>query len=579
MRKRSKDQFTGKMFGRLWMPAMASSLALAIADMADAIVIGQRMGTTGLATISLALPVYMVINVFVHGLGIGGSVKYSKLLGEGKQEEALSCFNQIWEAALLGSLLLALLGNLFLEPFLSVLGVGPEDGALFFASRDYVRIILWGMPILFLSYILNYFLRNDDDQKLASVGFMIGNLADFGMSVLFVLVFDFGASGAAMATVLGQLISIIAYLPGIFGKKHILHLRPGKIEWKKTFECFCTGFSTSVQYIWQMLFLLITNHTLMHYSGQGGVAVFDMVQNISYLILYLYDGTAKAMQPLVSTYQGERNRRGSQYIKRMGLFYGTAAGLISSAFLVLFPNVMCSMFGLTGGDIVPVANWAIRIYCLGGIFGGISVLLEGYYQSCEKEKLAFWLATLRGAVVLIPCTILFAPFGMMKFWFLFPVTEIVSLLIFLILKEIRKERETFDMERVYSRTIEGKNEVLGDMLEEVDKFCEIWKADKKQHYYVMMTVEEICLLIIQKAFGKQSGGYIQITLIALPDSEFELHIRDNARMFDPFSVETARASMEGNYDMDAMGMLVIKQKAKNFFYRQYQGFNSLIVRI
>ena len=94
-----------------------------------------------------------------------------------------------------------------------------------------------------------------------------------------------------------------------------------------------------------------------------------------------------------------------------------------------------------------------------------------------------------------------------------------------------------------------------------------------------MTVEEICLLIIEKAFEKQNGGYIQITLIACEDLEFELHIRDNARIFNPFSMETNRASREGNYDMDAMGIFVIKQKAKHFFYRQYQGFNSLIVRI
>ncbi len=579
MKKGSKDQFTGKMFGRLWAPAMVSSAALAIADMADAIVVGQRLGATGLAAISLALPVYMAINVLVHGMGIGGSVKYSKLLGEGKRGEAQSCFSQILEAAFLGSLVLAVLGNLFLEPLLAVLGAVREDGALFMASRDYVRIILCGMPVLFVSYILNYFLRNDDNQKLASIGFSIGNLSDFGMNVLFVLILDFGASGAALSTVLGQLISILVYLPGVFGKKHILHLKVEKIEWKKFFFCFKTGFSTSVQYIWQLLFLLIANHTLMYYSGENGVAVFDMVQNVSYLILYLYDGTAKAMQPLTSTYQGERNRKGLWSIKRMGLLYGSVAGVISAALLALFPNVMCMVFGLKGAEIVSMAAYAIRIYCFGGVFGGISILLESYYQSCEKEGLAFWLATLRGAAVLIPCTILFAPLGMKKFWFLFPVTEIVSLLIFSVLKKVKREQETFDMERVYSSTIEGRNENLGGMLEEVEGFCRKWKADKKQRYYVMMTVEEICLLIIQKAFEEQSEGYIQITLIALDDSEFELHIRDNAKIFNPFSMETKRASAEGSYDMDAMGMLVIKQKAKHFFYRQYQGFNSLIVRI
>ncbi len=579
MERKGRDQFTGKMFARLWAPAMVSSVGLAAADMADAIVVGQRMGATGLAAISLALPVYMVINVFVHGLGIGGSVKYSRLLGKGKKDEALNSFNQILESALIISLCFALLGNLFLEQFLGMLGVNVQDGALFFASRDYVRIILCGMPVLFLSYILNYYLRNDDNQKLASIGFTVGNMADLGMNVLFVLIFDFGASGAAMSTVLGQLAAVFIYLPGIFGKKQILRLKIAKIRMQEGKECFKTGFSTSVQYIWQMLFLLVVNHTLMHYSGENGVAVFDMVQNVSYLILYLYDGTAKAMQPLVSTYQGEQNYRGSRSIKRMGLLYGSAAGILSSLFLFLFPEVMCSVFGLSEDTIIPMAALAIRIYCLGGMFGGANILLEGYYQSCEKEGLAFWLATLRGAVILIPCALLFASFGMEIFWFLFPTTEIISLIVFFFLKKWKGDVERFDSDRVYSRTIEGKNEELGNMLEEVETFCNVWNADRKQHYYVTMTVEEICLLIIQKAFEQQSGSYIQITLIALPDLEFELHIRDNARIFNPFSVETDRVSKEGNYDMDAMGMLIIRQKAKHFFYRQYQGFNSLIVRI
>ena len=82
--ERMRDHFTARMFRRLLLPSLASSLGLALADMADAVVVGQRMGATGLAAISLSLPLYMVFNVFMHGLGIGGSVRYSQLLGEGR---------------------------------------------------------------------------------------------------------------------------------------------------------------------------------------------------------------------------------------------------------------------------------------------------------------------------------------------------------------------------------------------------------------------------------------------------------------------------------------------------------------
>lgn len=75
-----QDVFTGKMFHRLFWPSLWASVGLAFSDMADALVVGWRMGETGLAAIGMTLPLFMVINLFMHGLGIGGSVHYAQLL-------------------------------------------------------------------------------------------------------------------------------------------------------------------------------------------------------------------------------------------------------------------------------------------------------------------------------------------------------------------------------------------------------------------------------------------------------------------------------------------------------------------
>ena len=116
------------MLGRLLVPSMVAAIGLAAGDMADAVVIGQRMGATGLAAVSLALPVFMMINVLVHGLGIGGSVRYSKYMGEGKEEKAVENFNQILLAGLTVSAFLAAFGNLFLAQVMALLGVKKDAG-------------------------------------------------------------------------------------------------------------------------------------------------------------------------------------------------------------------------------------------------------------------------------------------------------------------------------------------------------------------------------------------------------------------------------------------------------------------
>ena len=90
---RTADRFTARMFRGLWVPAMLSSLGWALSDMADAVVVGQRLGAVGLAAIGLILPVYMINCMFAHGLGLGGSVRYSRLLSQGKTQEAADSFH------------------------------------------------------------------------------------------------------------------------------------------------------------------------------------------------------------------------------------------------------------------------------------------------------------------------------------------------------------------------------------------------------------------------------------------------------------------------------------------------------
>ena len=90
MNTQRKDIFSDKMFRKLWIPSMLTAVGLAFGDMADAVVVGQKMGAVGLAAVSLVLPVFMVINIFVHGFGIGGSVRYSKYVGQGHGQEAVA---------------------------------------------------------------------------------------------------------------------------------------------------------------------------------------------------------------------------------------------------------------------------------------------------------------------------------------------------------------------------------------------------------------------------------------------------------------------------------------------------------
>ena len=576
------DRFAGPMFLRALVPALISSAGLGVSDVADAVVLGQRMGETGLAAISLALPVFMVINLIMHGFGSGGSIRYSRLLGEGNPQEAIRSFSFVIVTALAAGILLSLAGNLMIHPLLSVLGAGRENRELYEASRIYVEVIVSGIPLFFGAYILNYYLRADGSQKLASFGFTVGNLSDLFLNILLVLVFDLGAAGAAWSTLAGQAIAIVIYLWALRkpDREGILSFHPALPDIREVCSCYRLGFATSSQYIFQMVFLLIANRMLMKMGGENGVAVFDLVQNTSFLILYLYDGVSRAAQPLISTFNGECSSQGVKESLRLGYRWGMAVGGLGALLVFLFPQALSAIFGLQSAEAIILGNYALRVLAFGSVFAGLCILTESFCQAQEDEKGAFLISSLRGTVILIPCALIFSMAGLQAFWWMYPAAEILTLAVYGIWKKCSGSSGTaFDTERVYSSLILGRNDNIRPLTQEIENFLEKWDAAPSQQYFVQMAAEEICLLIMQKGFIQGKDGYIQVTLVAMENGDFELHIRDDAVKFNPFALNTAKADQGDDWDPEAIGILVIKEKSKDFFYRRYQGFNTMVIRI
>lgn len=571
--KPTKDPFAASMYRRLVAPALLTSLGMAFSDMADAIVVGRRMGATGLAAIGMTLPLFMVINLLMHGFGIGGSVRFAQLMAEGKAEQARLNQRRITQLALGVSVALAGLANLFPHEMMRLLGCAQADAALYRQTLDYARITAGGAPLFFFSYITAYYLRADGHERLAGAAQLAGTAADILLNVLLVLALDMGAAGAALSTLAGCLLTGLICLPALRGRALWRYASGLSEGW----ECFRAGLATSVQYAYQMAFLLLANRALMRIGGETSVAVFDMVQNASYLLIYLYDAAAKALQPLAGTFHGEKNRAATHAVLRLALRYGLLCGGAAALLIACFPQAVCALFGLSGAQALATGGYALRVYCISSLFAGAGILLESYYQAVGEERSTFVIATFRGCAVLLPVTLLLAVVLPEDIWWTFPITEGLSLALFWLWRRFAAPMgSVLAQERVLPATIRSRTDDLSGLMARIDDFCDRWGASPRQRYFVTMTAEEISLAIIEKAFDRMTDGYIQITLIALENGDFELHIRDNATFFNPFSMETA-AVTEADFDMDAMGMLVVKKRAKSFYYRQYQGFNTLVV--
>ena len=579
------------MFSQVLWPSLISALALSVANMADAVAVGSRMGESGLAAIGVVTPLYMIYNVIGFAFSTGGCVTHSRLTAAGKDEEALAHFKcmALW---LLGiSAVIALLGNALLRPILTLLGAGDERPVLQTLCEQYARPLLAAAPVFLLNLLLYDFTRCDDDPQLASLGFSVGCAVDLLLNILFVLVLDWGVRGSAWATVIAQTLSVLIMSAHFFRRSGILQFRrlagaaPGGETFYLVGRSLRIGLSTSARYVFQFLFLIMGNRLLLSAGSRGVingeiyVAVFDVVMNVSYLAYGLYQAFSDTMQPLAATFAAEHDRDDLRYLLRFALRYGLMCGMLTGTALCLLTIPVSKLFGIVDAESLAVSVKAIPIFCLSTPFAGVTIILTGYYQSVGHERLASFATASRTLLFLLPVTFAAGLFFPLDFWWLFVISEVGSLIVLLIMAR-KKTRDEDEGIPVYSATIDQNNRELERVLQGVTAFCEEQEVPMKQAMQIELAVEELCLVTQEQAFTGKPDEYICLTLAKERNGDFVLHIRNSAPYFNPLDMRMGKLSADSQEELlNSMGVMMVRKKAKEFYYRNYQGFNVMTVTI
>lgn len=574
-----KDTFTNKMFFKLWWPGTLAAFPYAIGDAVDAIILGNHMGTVGLAAISVCVPIFMLYNVIMFSFGLGGANKFSILMGQGHIKEAQKCFNDIIKSAIIVGIVLAVIGFLFMDPLIYLLGGSSGEEELYLAVKDYFQILMAGAPLFIGHYILENYLINDNRQGIANIGSVVASIVNIPLTIILVVMMECGAAGAALSTVLCQILAIICYIPALVSKESNLRLTDWKIDISSTLEYFKSGFSVNVSYVYQIAFLMIVNNTLIRTMGEAGVAIFEMTQNVFYFYMFLWEGNAKAVQPLVSTYLGERYAEGINYVKKLGWQTSTGVGLLVAMIIIISPPTICYLFGYSDGATLEEAYLALRIYAVSAVIASVYMCYINFYQAVGDEQRAMVMNTIRGGVALLSNVFLFSIFWQEHIWYFYLSAEITAVVLYgMYIMYNKADVEDFDYSRVFVKTIENKTENMVKIGDELEQFGEKWELTPKQIYFLRLAVEELGVVMLKYGFAKKAIGYIHITVIAEDDGSVLFHMRDTAEQFNPFSLDTNKAGENVDFDMDMMGVMVLKKKAKDFSYRNYQGFNTMTLK-
>ncbi|MDO4453100.1 MAG: MATE family efflux transporter [Eubacteriales bacterium] len=412
-------------------------IAYSCYTLADTFFVSVKTGTDGLTALNLAFPVFCLISGIGLMIGIGGGTQYSILKSRNEHKSADHLFTNAVYLALAFAAVFFLSGLFFSDKIVRVLGA---DDQVFSITNIYLKVLMLFSPAFLLNHLLQCFVRNDGNPSLSMAAMMIGSLSNIILDYVFIFPFQMGIFGAAFATGLSPVISIMVLLPYFLKKRNGFHFlkssqtgfRFDKICFKKIVTNGIPPFLTEAA---SGVVMFLFNFIILRLTGNTGVAAFGVITVISLVVIALYTGLSQGIQPLISQSYGLQNRKDVHKLLKYALL--TAFLLSAAIYAVIFWNApfFVSVFN-SEKDIIlqEYAVRGLRLYFTACPFIGLNITLSTYFISINKAVPAQIISFLRSFFVLIPMAFLLSSlWEMTGVWCSYPLTEFLVAIVTMIL--------------------------------------------------------------------------------------------------------------------------------------------------
>ena len=401
---------------------IGSSIIISIYSFVDAICIGRYEGPDGSSALACFFPMWTLMMAGGLLLGIGGSVYMSQRRGANDAEEGDRYFTTSVMTALILSVFIFFIFNLYMKPLLMFCGA---QGDILTLSLRYMRYIALVSPLFLIVRCVNPFVSNDGSPMHATAATVCGGVFNIFGDIFFVFVMDMGIAGAGLATALGQVIAFLVLISYFARKKCTLRLRsPFKGYFRRLKKIAVTGASSFLVDFSMGILVIIFNNQIMRYLTTDALAVYGVAANVNSLLQGLGYGTGEAAQPIMSqNYGAGRYDRIRSTIRYAGI---TALVLGAVCFILtyLFPNQLINLFMTSTESVLAIAPDILHIYFTSLIFLIFNVTITYFYQSVDTPLTALATSLLRGIVLCgILLIILPALFGGDAIWYALPLAE------------------------------------------------------------------------------------------------------------------------------------------------------------
>ena len=412
-----KEEKIWRLIIKYSVPAILAMMVTSLYNTVDRAFIGSMkdVGALAISGLGVTMPILTILGAFCVGLAVGGSTNIAIKLGEGNKEEAEKALGNTIAIELLVGIVMMSISIFFLEDILYIFGASNDTIKY---SMDYISVIMYGTWFNLPGFAMNSAIRADGNPKFASKMMIIACLFNLILDPIFIFGFGMGIKGAALGTVICQL--VICLWSGYyftFGKSNLkLKLKNIKIESKIIKGILVIAITPFCMELASGFIHLITNKVLKVYGGDLAIGAMTAITSINLLFLMPVYGISQGMQTIIAYNYGAKQFERAKKALLIGIVAATIVLSFGIFAILLFPKLFIGIF-TKDAILTDLALNGIYIYSLTLPAIGICILGTVYFQSIGSAKKSIVLSLLRQVIVFIPL-ILVVPkyFGLNGVW-------------------------------------------------------------------------------------------------------------------------------------------------------------------
>ena len=331
------------MFAKLLPSAIGAMLSETVASLIDTIILTHYLGPDMLSTVSICMPVYMLVNVLSMLIVSGGATLFAQSLGRDDEEEARRCYTCSLILMVICGAVMTAAGLLFTGPLVRALGA---DGSILAPTMSYARVLFSFMVPLFLYQQLMVYVRFDGAPMLSLASTVVCAVVNLALDVLFVGPFGWGPAGAALATCLAYTVAMLINAFHLRNKKNRLVFRRGSLTGARAGRLLRAGVPLSVTQLGMAVATYLFNIRIMNIGGAEYLDVYSMITQLSVVAMALYEGIAQACQPIMAACFGADNRKRMNQTLRYGFIMEGIAMALAALVYVFGAGFLASLFSM-----------------------------------------------------------------------------------------------------------------------------------------------------------------------------------------------------------------------------------------